>query len=146
MDREFIETAAARVVETNARRRTSDQVRLLNAGLIRAKASAYWEALRAEVSASVDEFNRLVSDESLQVAFESISDRRFCVSGKGFPYPKVKVFFNVPGHQVELAHENSNIVRHAPLQMAIDPEGFLVVGSKRPADIAKDLLSYVFPG
>ena len=105
VDQEFVKRAADVVKLEREQQRIKDNVRLLDAELIKSKAPAFWKTFLEELRRYADAFNAEFDDRERHVELE-ISNHHVTIRNSAFPRWKAICFFNLGGQQLEITHED----------------------------------------
>jgi hypothetical protein len=104
MDSEWINSLAAQTRKSREEHAKRNDLRLLDARLIDAKAPAFWRRIVSELTAYVKAFNAAFPDDLQRHIKIEVQDADFSVSLKNSDYPFFQVLchLNVPAQQFEI--------------------------------------------
>ena len=150
MDQSYIASVAQSTRRQKERERVDLGIRLLDAGLIKEKASAYWAEVLSEIEQFVAGYNRELADEpSLHMTLTKGPHHQIELRSEAYPHAQATVVFNVPAQHVEFSLQNVYIgsestSRPRPLPMTINPyTNTLVVENKDPHGLAVKIINHI---
>jgi hypothetical protein len=150
MDADFIKRTADVVKLEIEQRRRRDNVRLLDADLLKARAPAFWEGFLAELGSYIDAFNaEFPGDRERHVKLQ-IEAQKATVSNSAYPHWAASCFLNIAGHQLEILYKDGLMLDGLrpgeTIRLVICPDGAMGFLNKSTDQVIQLFLGRVFQG